>query len=105
MLQLFKDQYTPHNLPYHLIVTSMPGYGFSTSPPRHRELDILEIPAMFNQLMLDLGFDGYVAQGGDIGSRFSRILAAKHDACRGIIFPSIDPQAMTWKADTNKQSM
>ncbi|KAF2793326.1 epoxide hydrolase [Melanomma pulvis-pyrius CBS 109.77] len=85
MLQLMKDQYTPQTLPYHLIATSMPGYGFSTPPPQHRELGILEVPAMFNQLMLDLGFkDGYISHGGDIGSRFSRILAAKHEACKAI---------------------
>lgn len=86
MMQLMKDQYTPQTLPYHLIATSMPGYGFSTPPPPHRELGILEVPNMFNQMMLDLGFkDGYIAQGGDIGSRFARILAAKHDACKGLV--------------------
>lgn len=85
MLQLMKDQYTPETLPYHLIATSMPGYGFSTPPPLNRELEILEVPAMFNQMMLDLGFGGgYIAHGGDIGSRFARILAAKHEACKGL---------------------
>jgi hypothetical protein len=37
-----------------------------------------------NQLMVDLGFgSGYVAQGGDIGSRIARILAVQYDACKG----------------------
>ena len=90
ILQLMKDQYTPQTLPYHLIVASMPGYGFSTPPPLHRELGILEVPAMFNQLMVDLGFgDGYIAHGGDIGSRFARILAVKHEACKGKLRPSL----------------
>lgn len=37
MLQLFKEEYTPTTLPYHLIVPSLPGYGFSSSPPLDKE--------------------------------------------------------------------
>lgn len=34
--------------------------------------------------MVNLGFEsGYVAQGGDVGSKISRILGAKHDSCKG----------------------
>jgi microsomal epoxide hydrolase len=84
ILQLFKEQYTPETLPYHLIVTSMPGYGFSTPPPQDRELGALEVPKMFDELMRDLGFEGYVAHGGDIGSRISRILAAEHEGCKAV---------------------
>lgn len=87
LLQLMKDQYTPQTLPFHLVATSMPGYGFSTPPPTHREFDFVEVPGMFNQVMLDLGFGGgYIASGGDIGSRFARILAAKHEACKGMAY-------------------
>ena len=87
LLSLMRDTYTPANLPYHFIVTSMPGYGFSTPPPTHRELDMLEVPMMLNQVMLNLGFGGgYIAHGGDIGSRIARILAVKHEACKGIHF-------------------
>lgn len=34
--------------------------------------------------MGNLGFgDGYVAQGGDIGSKVARILGAKYSSCKG----------------------
>lgn len=83
-MDLMRKEYTPQTLPYHLIATSMPGYAFSGPVPLDRELGILEVPRIFNQLMVDLGFGaGYVAQGGDIGSRIARILAVEHDACKG----------------------
>ena len=38
-----------------------------------------------NKLMIGLGFgSGYLAQGGDLGSFISRVLAVKYDACKGI---------------------
>jgi hypothetical protein len=38
-----------------------------------------------NELMTQLGFGGgYVAQGGDIGSRVARILAAEYESCKGL---------------------
>jgi microsomal epoxide hydrolase len=34
--------------------------------------------------MKDLGFEsGYVAQGGDIGSRIARTLAVDYESCKG----------------------
>lgn len=37
-----------------------------------------------NQVMVNLGFEsGYVAQGGDIGSRISRLLGVQYDSCKG----------------------
>lgn len=33
--------------------------------------------------MRGLGFSSYVAQGGDIGSFVSQLLAQKFDACKG----------------------
>jgi microsomal epoxide hydrolase len=84
IMELMREEYTPQTLPYHLIATSMPGYAFSGHAPLDRELDLLEVPNILNQLMMDLGFgSGYVAQGGDIGSRVARILAVEHEACKG----------------------
>jgi hypothetical protein len=46
---------------------------------------------VMNGLMLQLGFgDGYAVQGGDIGSKIARVIAAKHEACKAIhrtLFP------------------
>lgn len=43
-----------------------------------------DVARIFDQLMIGLGFEnGYVAQGGDVGSNIARILAVKYDSCKG----------------------
>jgi microsomal epoxide hydrolase len=70
----------------------MPGYAFSSPAPLNRELGMYEVPRIFNQLMHDLGFgDGYVAQGGDIGSRISRLLAVQFEEVKGLFLPHPTP--------------
>jgi len=39
---------------------------------------------MMDRLMVGLGLKGYIAQGGDIGSYFCRILAKESDSCKGM---------------------
>jgi microsomal epoxide hydrolase len=85
ILTLIKEQYTPSTLPYHLIVPSLPGYAFSSSPLLNRDLRIEDVARLMNRLMIDLGSGGgYVAQGGDIGSNVARVIAAEHDACPAV---------------------
>lgn len=85
ILSLFRDKYEPSNLPYHLIVPSLPGYTFSSGPPQDREFRSTDVARILNQLMVNLGFEkGYVAQGGDVGSRIARVLGAKYDSCKGL---------------------
>jgi microsomal epoxide hydrolase len=81
-----RTQYSPKDLPFHLIVPSLPGYGFSSGPPLYRNFTMLDAADIMNSLMLELGFGatGYVAQGGDVGSRLSRLLGAKHEACKAV---------------------
>ena len=81
-----KKQYSQKDLPFHLIVPSLPGYGFSSDPPLDRNFTMLEVAETMNSLMIELGFGetGYVSQGGDIGSRLSRLLGAKHEACKAV---------------------
>lgn len=39
---------------------------------------------ILNQVMVNLGFEnGYVAQGGDVGSRIARTLGTNYDSCKG----------------------
>lgn len=84
LLQLLQDEYSPSTLPYHVIVPSLPGFCFSDSPPLTRDFNLFDTSAIMDKLMIDLGFGGgYVAQGGDVGSKISRILAAKYAACKG----------------------
>lgn len=41
---------------------------------------------LLNKLMIALGFgsEGYIVQGGDVGSKVARVIAAEHDACKGM---------------------
>ncbi|OJJ79730.1 epoxide hydrolase family protein [Aspergillus glaucus CBS 516.65] len=85
LLKLFREEFTPANLPYHLIVPSLPGYTLSSGPPVDKNFDTKDIARVVDQLMKDLGFEGgYVAQGGDIGSRIGRVLGVDYDSCKAV---------------------
>ncbi|KAF5720915.1 microsomal epoxide hydrolase [Fusarium globosum] len=72
ILSILKERYTPETLPYHVIVPSLPGYAFSDKPPLDKNFGIRDVSRIVNSLMVQLGFGGgYIAQGGDIGSRIS----------------------------------
>ncbi|KAF9776543.1 hypothetical protein IL306_005252 [Fusarium sp. DS 682] len=83
ILSILKSRYTPETLPYHVIVPSLPGYAFSSKPPLDKDFGAQDVARIVNSLMVQLGFGGgYVAQGGDIGSKVSRILAVAHEECK-----------------------
>ena len=58
---------------FHLVVPSIPGYGFS-GPTRDRGWNPHRIAQAWDELMQRLGYPRYGAQGGDWGSRISREL-------------------------------
>ncbi len=62
---------------FHVIVPSLPGYGFS-GPTRQRGIDAAAIAARFDKLMAGLGYTRYVAQGGDWGALITTDLARQH---------------------------
>ncbi|KAF7585286.1 hypothetical protein BBP40_011436 [Aspergillus hancockii] len=85
ILQQFRDEFTPNTLPYHLIVPSLPGYGFSSGPPVDRDYTTFDAARTIDTLMKNLGFEsGYIAQGGDIGSRVARHLAVGYESCKAV---------------------
>jgi pimeloyl-ACP methyl ester carboxylesterase len=61
---------------FHLVIPSMPGYGFSGKPtetgwgPEH-------IARAYAELMKRLGYDRYVAQGGDWGGQIVDLMGAQ----------------------------
>jgi microsomal epoxide hydrolase len=84
IFHLLKDKYTPETLPYHVIVPSLPGYAFSSGPPLDKNFGTEDAARVLDRLMSMLGFgDGYVVQGGDIGARVARLLAATYTGCKG----------------------
>jgi microsomal epoxide hydrolase len=85
ILSLLKARYAEEEPPYHFIVPSSPGYAFSSPPPLDRDFRIEDVARVMNHLMVDLGFgSGYVVQGGDIGSKVARAIAAEHESCLAI---------------------
>ncbi len=69
---------------FEVIAPSLPGFGFSGRPPR--PIGPRKMAGMFDTLMTDvLGYDSYLAQGGDWGGAISSWLGYDHaPACRAI---------------------
>jgi pimeloyl-ACP methyl ester carboxylesterase len=59
---------------FHVVVPSLPGYGFSHAPSRPG-VNSREIAMTWQDLMADLGYHRFGAQGGDIGAGVSTWLA------------------------------
>lgn len=85
ILQILRVRFNPSTLPYHIIVPSLVGYGFSSGPSTKADTKTLDIAWIINSLMVGLGFgNGYIAQGGDIGSYVARILGSKFNECKAV---------------------
>ena len=66
-----------------VVAPSLPGFGFSGRPPR--PYGPRKMAEVFNALMTRiLGYDSYIAQGGDWGGAISSWLGLEHPACRAI---------------------
>lgn len=67
----------------------MPGYGYSAGQPFDKDIGIKDFGVedaarLLDRLMSKLSFgNGYIVQGGDIGSRVGRLLAATYPGCKG----------------------
>ncbi|KAI8627375.1 microsomal epoxide hydrolase [Xylariaceae sp. FL1651] len=59
---------------FDLVVPSLPNFGFSEGP-RERGFAMEQYAETVNKLMLKLGYNEYVTQGGDWGRHISRTLA------------------------------
>ncbi|MCW0199126.1 epoxide hydrolase family protein [Sphingopyxis sp.] len=69
---------------YHLVIPSLPGYGFS-GKPSEAKWNVEHIAAAWDALMRALGYPRYFAQGGDWGSAVTSAIGANHaDHCAGI---------------------
>lgn len=84
-LDVLRQKYTEDDLPFHVIVPSLPGYGYSSGPSLEKDFNTEGIAQVVDKLMIGLGFGGgYIAQGGDVGSFVARVLGAKFDACKAV---------------------
>lgn len=80
---------------FHVVVPSLPGYGFSGKPGRSG-IGVETIGHMWGELMARLGYSRYVAQGGDWGSMVTQGMAlTQREHCAGIhiTMPIVSPAA------------
>ncbi|GGL20248.1 microsomal epoxide hydrolase [Sphaerisporangium melleum] len=71
----FLDVIGPLSEHFHLVIPSIPGFGFS-GPARERGWGVERVARAWAELMHRLGYRRYGAQGGDWGAGISRALAA-----------------------------
>ncbi|WP_169091366.1 epoxide hydrolase family protein [Paenibacillus sp. PL91] len=82
---------------FHLVIPSLPGYGFSGKPTT-TGWDPVRIARAWIELMKRLGYKKYVAQGGDWGAVVTDLMAVQkppglvgiHTNMPGVIPPNID---------------
>ena len=81
---------------FHCVVPSLPGFCWSSGPPRGWTLK--DTARIFHTLMLRLGYREYVVQAGDWGHWVGRELGAQYvDSCRAVQFnyaPGIVPEGV-----------
>jgi pimeloyl-ACP methyl ester carboxylesterase len=78
---------------FHLVVPALPGYGWSGKPTA-TGWNVTRTAEAWRTLMTGLGYDRFLAQGGDWGSRVTTELGARHpDVVAGIHInmPSVGP--------------
>jgi len=69
---------------FHIVAPSLPGFGFSDKP-KTPGTGVHRIATLFDSLMRGLGYDRYVAQGGDWGSVITTCIGAQNlGACAAI---------------------
>ncbi|MEO8910245.1 MAG: epoxide hydrolase family protein, partial [Gemmatimonadaceae bacterium] len=79
-LELLKVAPIPANSssdPFHVVVPSLPGFGFSERPST-AGMNTFRTAELWVKLMRQLGYDRFMAQGGDIGANVSSVMAWKH---------------------------
>ena len=82
---------------FHVVAPSLPGYGFS-GKPSSPGTSVVKIGRMWGQLMDRLGYDRYVAQGGDWGSMITQSMGqteTQHCAGIHITLPIVAPDPDT----------
>lgn len=92
---------------FHLVIPSIPGYGFSTL--RETGWDVPRIAVAWSKLMNELGYERYIAQGGDAGAVISLVLGLVDPAhIQGVhvnmlmTFPSGDPAELADLSETDQ---
>ncbi|KIW16677.1 hypothetical protein PV08_03865 [Exophiala spinifera] len=109
LLDILRTEHTADTLPYHLIVPSLPGYAFSSPPPLSPNFRPDDAARIFDSLASTLGFEAYMVQGGDLGGRIGRIMAANHPRCKALHLnthpmPAPDPSELRTPLTESEQA-
>lgn len=62
---------------FDVVVPSLPGFGFS-SRPEVRGMNAFQVADLWVDLMSNLGYQRFAAQGGDLGAGVSTVLGLRH---------------------------
>ncbi len=62
---------------FDVVIPSLPGFGFSNRPV-NRGMNVFRVAELWVELMSELGYDRFAAQGGDIGAGVSTALGLRH---------------------------
>ncbi|KAF8158479.1 Alpha/Beta hydrolase protein [Crassisporium funariophilum] len=85
---------SPEHPSFHVVAFSLPGYGFSEAP-RKQGFELTQFAEVGNKLMIALGYNQYVTQGGDWGHLITRRIAQlyghKHSKAWHSNFPTGNP--------------
>ena len=81
MLGLIREKYAAKDLPYHIVIPSLTGYTLSEGGPLDKDWDKDQTARIMDKLMKNLGFNKYIAQGGDVGSFVATTLGAHYESC------------------------
>ncbi|CAA7258835.1 unnamed protein product [Cyclocybe aegerita] len=85
---------SPEHPSFHVVAFSLPGYGFSEAPKKPG-FELTQFAEVGNKLMLALGYNEYVTQGGDWGGLITRKIAQlygkKHSKAWHTNFPMAPP--------------
>lgn len=76
IIPLLTDPETP-GAPLHVVVPSLPGYGFSDRPTRPG-MSVGRIGELLHRLMADLGYERYVIRATDLGAGVATQMAIGH---------------------------
>ncbi|MCB1748856.1 MAG: alpha/beta fold hydrolase [Gammaproteobacteria bacterium] len=90
---------------FHVVCPTLPGFGFS-GKPRQPGWGIERIGRAWGQLMARLGYDRYVAQGGDWGSAVTHAMGlseTEHCAAMHTNMPLLSPSEAVMKDLTEQE--
>jgi pimeloyl-ACP methyl ester carboxylesterase len=89
---------SPEHPSFHVVALSLPGYGFSEAP-RKQGFAGAQYAEVAHKLMLALGYNEYVTQGGDWGSmvthKMATLYGGKHHKAWHTNFPVALPPSLT----------